>query len=830
MKKKILSMLTIFVFLMCTIPIFSAAYTLVLSGQRTVYIPDSGSTLFSYSAVVIDADGIAQSTNGKVSVVGTLPEGVSFNDATFELKVNESAPVGTTIELKCTPDESFNNLKPVSFYISLTKDLCINGNFKDYPKGSGWDKLSSSPFEISDGSVLINPANDVSNYTYTLVQENPLNLLGGKMYVVRAKVKSTSEYPDSNVYAYNVTNVVNGVAEANIFDIGGSEWTEVFSAFRPTADGIYEIQLKLHAVDERPIYIKDVSIAVETPVASTINISAPSSFNIPKTPSFSFPFSIDILDQCGNLMENEGYDISLSPSNTGVSIDKETMTITALSTAIGGDYTMNVVCSSNPLISKKFIFNVTPLGIDDGSFEKKGVGYAWMPIEPSVLSIISGVWGNFYKQGANKYARFDLKSDFGVMYNNSYVSFEKEISYIFEAEFSKKFSNVGTHITFFIQPLDTSKELILAAYFEVDNNQTLKKAIYTPDESVVGRLFIAVNTDDGFDEQVVFIDNVAVDLAYVTAKNVSIVGKNTLGSTIKGSYKFVNNFDSENASVTRWLISDLIDGPYRQLGITNEAEIELTENMLGKYIKFEVTPLSLTSGLIGETIVSDAIRVMPKNSGSWTYTPPASPDDETKTEKDPQIMQAVNLDGLSTTNILFDDIKGHWAQNEILLMAASGVATGYNKKEFRPNNTVSRAEFSAFLMRSVSLNGGIYKGRFIDVSPESWYAGVVQTVFDYNLTYGVSDNLFAPNINVTREQAVVMLMRAYEKIKGSVAHQSPINFNDKADISSYAVSAIGKAFELKIINGTNENSFEPKRTTTRAEALVMLYRMILALK
>ena len=46
--------------------------------------------------------------------------------------------------------------------------------------------------------------------------------------------------------------------------------------------------------------------------------------------------------------------------------------------------------------------------------------------------------------------------------------------------------------------------------------------------------------------------------------------------------------------------------------------------------------------------------------------------------------------------------------------------------------------------------------------------------------------------------------------------------SDKADISDYAVEAIRAMTKAGIVNGYEDNTFQPHHTATRAEAAVMI--------
>lgn len=62
----------------------------------------------------------------------------------------------------------------------------------------------------------------------------------------------------------------------------------------------------------------------------------------------------------------------------------------------------------------------------------------------------------------------------------------------------------------------------------------------------------------------------------------------------------------------------------------------------------------------------------------------------------------VNTASASSTS--FTDIKGHWAENSIITLAANKVATGHNDGSFQPNANAKRSEYTAFVYRAIENN------------------------------------------------------------------------------------------------------------------------------
>src|SRR5690242_4954795 len=70
------------------------------------------------------------------------------------------------------------------------------------------------------------------------------------------------------------------------------------------------------------------------------------------------------------------------------------------------------------------------------------------------------------------------------------------------------------------------------------------------------------------------------------------------------------------------------------------------------------------------------------------------------------------------------DIQGHWAQNQISSWVEKDLAKGYEDHSFRPNNTITRAEFITLVNRYFGFID-VSSVSFSDVKSGDWYADEV---------------------------------------------------------------------------------------------------------
>lgn len=181
----------------------------------------------------------------------------------------------------------------------------------------------------------------------------------------------------------------------------------------------------------------------------------------------------------------------------------------------------------------------------------------------------------------------------------------------------------------------------------------------------------------------------------------------------------------------------------------------------------------------------------------------------------------------------FDDIYGHWAQEEIEFMAANGFVNGVGDDKFFPAAQVTRAEFVAILTRMAGLTvkSDAVK-EFSDMSSDAWYRNAIDVAVSNGIVNGIDQNCFNPKGLITREQMVTMIERLMAE-KGINTRINDVDakgvldkFSDKAAISSWAQNPVAFTVQEELMKGRENGRFVPQGNTTRAEAAVVLFRVL----
>ncbi|WP_379135820.1 S-layer homology domain-containing protein [Paenibacillus sp. sgz500958] len=186
----------------------------------------------------------------------------------------------------------------------------------------------------------------------------------------------------------------------------------------------------------------------------------------------------------------------------------------------------------------------------------------------------------------------------------------------------------------------------------------------------------------------------------------------------------------------------------------------------------------------------------------------------------------------------FDDVTGHWAQEDIDLLASKLILNGKTEGCFAPGASVNRAEFAAMLVRSLGLQPtasvSTTKVDFTDVKDTSWFAADARSAALLGLVQGYADGSFRPDAPITREQMAVMASRALELLHDQATEKDNsgplVSFKDASGISSWAKDAVELLTASGIMNGQPSGSFAPTSNTSRAEAAVILRRLLTEMK
>ena len=178
-----------------------------------------------------------------------------------------------------------------------------------------------------------------------------------------------------------------------------------------------------------------------------------------------------------------------------------------------------------------------------------------------------------------------------------------------------------------------------------------------------------------------------------------------------------------------------------------------------------------------------------------------------------------------------DVLESDWFSAPVKYVYENNLFKGVTETEFAPHTSLTRAMLVTVLYRAENepeIDAGT---KFADVLSDAYYAAAVAWAEANGIVNGVSEDEFAPDAEITREQIAAIMYR-YAVYKGieKVSEQENLTFADAEDISEYAVSAMNWIVGQEIIQGYEDNTVRPQNNATRAETAAVLQRFLEKIK
>ena len=177
--------------------------------------------------------------------------------------------------------------------------------------------------------------------------------------------------------------------------------------------------------------------------------------------------------------------------------------------------------------------------------------------------------------------------------------------------------------------------------------------------------------------------------------------------------------------------------------------------------------------------------------------------------------------------VVFQDVaKDTWYSEPVQYMAETELMKGTAEDTFAPEMTTSRAMLVTLLYRMEGEPETSAKAPFEDVAKGSYYADAVAWAAENDIVFGVSETMFAPDEDVTREQVAAILYRYQNYLGLDTASAGDLDvFADAATVSAYAETAMEWAVGNGLILGIDGN-LVPHGNATRAQSATILARFL----
>jgi len=327
--------------------------------------------------------------------------------------------------------------------------------------------------------------------------------------------------------------------------------------------------------------------------------------------------------------------------------------------------------------------------------------------------------------------------------------------------------------------------------------------------------------------------------------------------TPSGEYTLVINADGVKSMVDIKWLTESDKKIYVALNEINDALYQNLEKAIRRYI--HLMPEGFTMKAYDSLHIDYRTSVMKALSSKYTFTTL----EQFKTEFDNEVSKAkeseeaakkkpssgggggggsssgksnsVALPPLPTTTDTpqvtqkqtFDDLSGYeWATAAIENLSKKGIVSGDGEGNFMPQNKVTRAEFSAMLVRLMEIADDTATVIFDDVRPDDWFYVYVASAKKAGIINGRSETQFSPADNITRTEAVIMIHNVLKSKGCDFNGEKTAEFTDTSALDDVTVKKISQTASIGVIQGRDESTFAPYDNLTRAEAAVIINRIV----
>lgn len=177
-----------------------------------------------------------------------------------------------------------------------------------------------------------------------------------------------------------------------------------------------------------------------------------------------------------------------------------------------------------------------------------------------------------------------------------------------------------------------------------------------------------------------------------------------------------------------------------------------------------------------------------------------------------------------TPNVKFRDTTSHWAESTVSIFVKLGVVNGYADGSFRPNASITRAEFATILAKVFNLATSESGNKLKDASGH-WAESSINALTASGIISGYEDGTFKPDREITRAEIISMISKILT-IKAASGAATTSAFTDIAGV--WNKEQIEAAASASLISGVGNGLFSPNKPSTRAEALTILLHVLQA--
>lgn len=172
-----------------------------------------------------------------------------------------------------------------------------------------------------------------------------------------------------------------------------------------------------------------------------------------------------------------------------------------------------------------------------------------------------------------------------------------------------------------------------------------------------------------------------------------------------------------------------------------------------------------------------------------------------------------------------DVVHTAWYHEGIVYVVENGIMIGVSDTAFDTSGSMSRGQLVTVLYRLAGEPQVSGTNPFRDVGENCYYTNAVIWAYENEIVNGISAELFAPDQNISREQAVTILYRYCKWLGMDVSASADLeSYPDANEVDAYAVDAMAWAVAEGVVQG-NGQGLAPNDDISRAQAATILMRL-----
>ena len=154
------------------------------------------------------------------------------------------------------------------------------------------------------------------------------------------------------------------------------------------------------------------------------------------------------------------------------------------------------------------------------------------------------------------------------------------------------------------------------------------------------------------------------------------------------------------------------------------------------------------------------------------------------------------------TNSYSDVAPTAWYNNAVSTLSRMGILGGYEDGTFRPNDSITRAEFAKIAVSFFEYEDISAENIFTDVAAGSWYENFVAVAAKLGLIEGYAGNVYRPNESITRAEACTIINRTLGRAPDA-DHLLP-----KSEMNTWPDNRPGVWYYAQMQEATNSHEYK----------------------